>query len=44
MKLSWINNTVIVSHVQLLRAAIGMRADFTQAYINRGDILMKLGR
>ncbi|KAI0217673.1 Protein O-mannosyl-transferase TMTC3 [Lamellibrachia satsuma] len=28
----------------LLRAAIGMRADFTQAYINRGDILMKLGR
>ena len=30
--------------IQLLRTAISMRADFVQAYINRGDILMKLNR
>ena len=28
----------------MYRQAIGMRADYTQAYINRGDILMRLNR
>ena len=28
----------------LYRQAIGMRADYTQAYINRGDVLIKLNR
>lgn len=28
----------------LYRQAISMRADYTQAYINRGDILIKLNR
>lgn len=28
----------------LYRQAISMRADYTQAYINRGDILLKLNR
>ena len=28
----------------LYRTAISMRADFTQAYINRGDVLMRLNR
>jgi len=30
--------------VQLLKTAINMRSDFTQAYMNRGDILMRLNR
>ena len=29
---------------QLYRSAISMRADFIQAHINRGDILMRLNR
>ena len=29
---------------QLYRQAISMRSDYTQAYINRGDILLKLNR
>eukprot|EP00095_Tigriopus_kingsejongensis_P012150 snap_masked-scaffold954_size76946-processed-gene-0.15 protein:Tk12150 transcript:snap_masked-scaffold954_size76946-processed-gene-0.15-mRNA-1 annotation:"transmembrane and tpr repeat-containing protein cg4050-like" len=29
---------------QLYRQAIAMRADYTQAYINRGDVLIKLNR
>lgn len=28
----------------LYRQAISMRADYTQAYINRGDVLIKLNR
>ena len=32
------------SFPQLYRQAIGMRSDYTQAYINRGDILMRLNR
>ena len=28
----------------LYRQAISMRSDYTQAYINRGDILLKLNR
>jgi len=28
----------------LYRQAISMRADYTQAYINRGDVLLKLNR
>lgn len=28
----------------LYRQAISMRADYTQAYINRGDVLVKLNR
>ena len=31
-------------YVQLYRQAISMRSDYTQAYINRGDVLMRLGR
>ncbi len=29
---------------QYLRQAIQMRSDYTEAYINRGDILMKLNK
>lgn len=29
---------------QLYRQAINMRSDFVEAYINRGDILLKLDR
>ncbi|UYV70807.1 TMTC3, partial [Cordylochernes scorpioides] len=32
------------SSVQLYRQAISMRADYIEAYINRGDILIKLNR
>lgn len=28
----------------MYRQAISMRADYTQAYINRGDVLIKLNR
>lgn len=28
----------------LYRQAISMRSDYTQAYINRGDVLLKLNR
>ena len=37
-------NMRLPSFPQLYRTAISMRADYTQAYINRGDILMKLNR
>jgi len=33
-----------VSSFQLLQQAIAMRSDFIEAYINLGDIFVKLGR
>lgn len=30
--------------LQLYRTAISMRSDYTQAYINRGDVLMRMNR
>jgi tetratricopeptide (TPR) repeat protein len=38
------NQTRLEEADLLYRQAISMRADYTQAYINRGDILMKLNR
>ena len=38
------NSSRLLEADALLRTAISMRSDFTQAYINRGDILMKLNR
>nr|NVI79234.1 putative transmembrane and TPR repeat-containing protein CG4050-like protein [Cucujiformia] len=38
------NSTRLEEADLLYRQAISMRADYTQAYINRGDILMKLNR
>ncbi len=38
------DDSLCVCFFQLLRTAISMRSDFVQAYINRGDILMKLNR
>lgn len=38
------NNTRLEEADRLYRQAISMRADFVQAYINRGDILIKLNR
>nr|MBE5727542.1 putative transmembrane and TPR repeat-containing protein CG4050-like [Cucujiformia] len=38
------NSTRLEEADMLYRQAISMRADYTQAYINRGDILIKLNR
>ncbi|XP_037032367.1 protein O-mannosyl-transferase Tmtc3 [Bradysia coprophila] len=38
------NNTRLEEADRLYRQAISMRADFVQAYINRGDVLIKLNR
>ncbi|KAL1506759.1 hypothetical protein ABEB36_006062 [Hypothenemus hampei] len=38
------NHTRLEEADMLYRQAISMRADYTQAYINRGDILIKLNR
>ena len=38
------NGTRLEEADSLYRQAISMRADYTQAYINRGDILLKLNR
>lgn len=38
------NQTRLEEADMLYRQAISMRADYTQAYINRGDILIKLNR
>jgi len=38
------NETRLEEADLLYRQAISMRADYTQAYINRGDILLKLNR
>nr|MBE5727502.1 putative transmembrane and TPR repeat-containing protein CG4050-like [Cucujiformia] len=38
------NSTRLEEADLLYRQAISMRADYTQAYINRGDILIKLNR
>ncbi|KAK2149545.1 hypothetical protein LSH36_447g03000 [Paralvinella palmiformis] len=38
------NESRLLEADALLRTAISMRTDFIQAYINRGDILMKLNR
>lgn len=38
------NHTRLEEADLLYRQAISMRADYTQAYINRGDVLMKLNR
>lgn len=38
------NETRLEEADMLYRQAISMRADYTQAYINRGDILLKLNR
>ncbi|XP_064602710.1 protein O-mannosyl-transferase TMTC3-like [Liolophura sinensis] len=38
------NQSRLLEADQLYRTAISMRADYIQAYINRGDILLKLGR
>lgn len=38
------NATRLEEADMLYRQAISMRADYTQAYINRGDILIKLNR
>ncbi|ODN00207.1 hypothetical protein Ocin01_06473 [Orchesella cincta] len=38
------NETRLEEADRLYRQAISMRADYTQAYINRGDILLKMNR
>jgi len=38
------NSTRLEEADALYRQAISMRADYTQAYINRGDILIKMNR
>lgn len=38
------NQTRLEEADALYRQAISMRADYTQAYINRGDILIKMNR
>ncbi|XP_075235033.1 protein O-mannosyl-transferase Tmtc3-like [Lycorma delicatula] len=38
------NSTRLEEADMLYRQAISMRADYTQAYINRGDVLLKLNR
>lgn len=38
------NETRLGEADALYRQAISMRADYTQAYINRGDILIKMNR
>jgi protein O-mannosyl-transferase len=38
------NETRLEEADMLYRQAISMRADYTQAYINRGDVLLKLNR
>jgi tetratricopeptide (TPR) repeat protein len=38
------NETRLEEADMLYRQAISMRADYTQAYNNRGDILLKLNR
>nr|NVI79231.1 putative transmembrane and TPR repeat-containing protein CG4050-like protein [Cucujiformia] len=38
------NSTRLEEADMLYRQAISMRADYTQAYINRGDVLIKLNR
>lgn len=38
------NETRLEEADLLYRQAISMRADYTQAYINRGDVLLKLNR
>lgn len=38
------NATRLEEADMLYRQAISMRADYTQAYINRGDVLIKLNR
>lgn len=38
------NETRLEEADALYRQAISMRADYTQAYINRGDILIKMNR
>lgn len=38
------NETRLEEADMLYRQAISMRADYTQAYINRGDVLLKLNK
>lgn len=38
------NQTRLEEADMLYRQAISMRSDYTQAYINRGDVLLKLNR
>lgn len=38
------NSTRLEEADLLYRQAISMRADYTQAYINRGDVLIKMNR